>query len=238
MSIDKKLVAKAVLGALEPLFELYDFKIVESRRRWRCHVDSVQVVSLEFFSKRHTAQWGIPASSFALSTGVFLLPVPSIYAPTIATRDGVLLPEPAQCHIRFEPARRIRQRDVPSNVWAVGDSEADLQLAVDDAAGAMREHGFPWLEQVKDLDYVLKLLRESEEEDNAHGRLLGFGRLGSPVRNVIRGFMELHAGNYASACDHLEAALRKGDLAALSGRNSIVKEIDDALKRAMRARDA
>jgi hypothetical protein len=163
--------------------------------------------------------------------------VPSIYAPTIATKDGVLLPEPAQCHIRFEPARRVRQRGVPSNIWAVGDSETDLQVVVDDAAGAMREYGFPWLELVKDPVYVLKLLRESEE-DSAHGRLFGFGRPGSPVRNVIVGFMELHAGNYGPACDHLEAALRKGDLAALSGRASIVKEIDDALKSAMRARNA
>ena len=65
----------------------------------------------------------------------------------------------------------------------------------------------PWFDRFLDPSEVLRLLRQDDED---MGKLWGFGRNPSPMRNYLIGYQALVTGDKALALEHLRKVIESG----------------------------
>ena len=150
---------------------------------------------------------------------MFLKDAPNPFGGKISrAADGSLEPDGTVCAIRSQLLRSMRQSsNVPKNVWSVPDDLSGIDLIADNALLAFNGSGLSWFEQFSSLGKVVALLMSANETMEGNASCFGFGRKGSPVRNLYLGFAAAATGDRRTALEALEAAMTKGGFATLSG---------------------
>jgi len=225
-----------VRRAVQPLLEECGFAFGTTKTAWRYSEKRIDVFSIETFPAAKLLKWNLPPRSFALAAGCFFPFTPCFFSPSVKSdNQGRLMPAYTECHIRFTPYKLLHQSSsAHRNIWSLDGTEGERDGVLADVVQTVSTAIVPWFERCHPLDQVLKFLEVSDETENAYGKTWGFGRIGSPLRHALTGFVALECGDFYTARHHLSMALAKGTLAHLSGR----ADFDDILRAALsRAED-
>jgi uncharacterized protein DUF4304 len=215
--MDSKDVNKEIRRTIRPLLREAGFTHFTARTAWR-HVGSrVEVLNFQSFNSYTADVLGCTTYSFCINLGTYLQEVPSDHVATrIKEVDGKLLPQEYHCHLRgglrpgFEQPECARRE-----IWYIDPAGRYLEEAVCDVRAAVLRDAFPWYESLRDPAGVLHILLEEPERMN---RLWGFGRVGSPIRSYVAGYVAFALGRQELAKDQLEKALRSGCFETVAAR--------------------
>ena len=229
----KKEVTKRFWSLVAPELASVGFGRFSGNHVYRDRAATIDVIKLEFFTPTAHREWGTTPYSFGLSAGIYPGFAPNPFGGRIAVdAAGKAEPDENICAVRTRAIRRLRQpKHVPSSVWQIEAETANAALALTDAQNALRTQFLPWFGKFSDPQALLDLFRSGEENFESVAPCFGFGRVGSPVRNLYLGFTALNCGDEDLAKCALTAALSKGDFLALSGSSVVDDEIHDALAR-------
>jgi hypothetical protein len=82
-----------------------------------------------------------------------------------------------------------------------------------------------WFERFGTLAAIVELLCDADEELEGEDPCYGFGRKGSPVRNLYLGFAAALSGDRELACKALAASMSSGGFRKLSGSDEVDRRI-------------
>src|SRR5262249_17770788 len=115
-------------------------------------------------------------------------------------------------------------------VWSVQHDLSNMEEILRDVARVIEVVGLRWFERFRSLDAIVDVLKNAEEDFDGDSPCFGFGRRGSPVRNMYLGFTALQTGARALAVEALIAATSKGGFSRLSGSDETDARIEAALR--------
>jgi hypothetical protein len=219
----KSNVLEHVWRALRTTLTSHGFGRTAGPNAYRDHEATIDVFKVEFFDGPTHRVWGTSSHSFGLSCGVFLKFAPNPFGGRIAHGvGGFLEPDETVCAIRTHLFRKLHQPTrVPPNVWCIAADLSDLDAAIIDVKQAFESQAVPWFARFETTKAILELLQHDEEKMDGNAPCFGFGRLGSPVRNLYLGFAAVDSGDTETGLDALIASLSKGGFVQLSGSTTI-----------------
>jgi hypothetical protein len=220
-------VEEALQDAIWPVLEKSGFSTFERRNSWRHSDQRIDVIHIEFFTKAMHRKWGTTPYSFALAAGFFLPFLPPFFRPTVAKNGvGLLVPDEATCHVRHTPAKQLVQKEckIP-NIWYIDPEGNYLHAVVTDVTDVVLRDVVPWFARFRDLRQLLAMLLQDPNDKSAMNMCWGWGRMGSPVRLALTGFVALEMEDWTVAERCLRQVLDLGGLAALAGTKTIDDEI-------------
>ncbi len=109
-----------------------------------------------------------------------------------------------------------------ADIWHVGSNHSNLSLVIAEMQRLLLSEGLAWFERFASAHDVLHLMLH----ENTAEVVMGSGRMGSPVRNYVAGFLALSLGEYDHAEQYLGAAQEQWDDVP-----SVHRTITDALDR-------
>lgn len=213
--MDSKTVNKKIRSEIRPLLRNAGFSRFTDRTLWRHRANQIDVVNLQSFNDYNASVGGYTTYSFAVNLGGYLLEVPE-RSPWVKRKDGVLLPQEAECHFRARLLRSIDQPELPcAEIWYIDPQASSLDKALHDVRMALLRDAFPWFDRLSDREEVLRILLHEQE---LMPRLWGFGNFGSPYRQYITGYVALASGRPEVAREALIAAASTSSYASISER--------------------
>lgn len=221
-SMSVKLVEQRVREAISPLLKEHGFHELDKRNARRYSQRRIDVIQVEFFNRASHLKWGTTPYSFALPIGLFLPFVPPFGVPLVPkTEEGRLLPDAKICHVRGTPTKHLRQKKcaIP-NIWFVDPEGKNIDDVLSDVREVLVTDVFPWFERFNDLHCLLAMLLDNPEDD-PEDKCWGWGRMNSPIRLALTGFIAFELEQWALAGRCLREVLNKGGLAAGSGTKTI-----------------
>ena len=226
-AISKKIVEREISEVFNSVLREHGFSPIERRCARRYSPHSVDVIQIEFFDKHSQLKWGNTPYSFALPIGIFFSFMPPFSSPTISL-DSTEKPQPeaVECHIRGTPKKGLLQREceIP-NVWYVDLDGKQLDSVLKDARNSLVTHVIPWFDRFVDLHKLLEILEHDPDEKSLKNDCWGWGRLGSPIRSALTGFVAFEIGEWDIARKYFRSACQNGRLSSLAGS----KEIDEII---------
>lgn len=216
-------VVESLWGVLQPSLAANGFGRVAGAHAYRDHEVTIDVLKIEFFDGSTHRVWGTSSHSFGVSCGVFLKFSPNPYGGRIAQgAGGSLEPDGTVCAIRTHLFRKLHQaKSVPKNVWPVAADLSDLAAAASDVQQAFERQAVRWFARFDTVKKITELLRNDDEQMDGDAPCFGFGRKGSPVRNLYLGFAAAVSGDDRTAREALVASMAKGGFAQLSGSATV-----------------
>lgn len=230
--MSKKVVERALAETMAPILKEYGFQYLEAGYMRRLSQQRIDVIQVEYFKKTSHLKWGTTPYSFALPIGFFLTFAPSFCSPAVPKGAlGKLVPEAAICHVRGTPKKRVRQSEceIP-NIWYVDPDGKSFDEVLGDVRDVLVTDVIPWFDRFSDLRVLLNMLREDPDERSVKNNCWGWGRMDSPVRLAITGFVAIELEQWDLAKNCLRGVLEKGGLAALAGTRSIDEMIEQKLE--------
>lgn len=216
-NVDSKVVNKELRKTVRPLMRSLGFNKFTARTAWRHTSHRVEIVNIQSFNSYTADVVGVTTYSFSVNLGSYVTCVPPHFAPDRVKREGqVLLPAEYECHLRGSLTRSFGVPETDrSDIWYIGPEAQHLADSVDDVSDQLRTIADPWFHRLRDDATVLDVLLDSGEDMD---RLWGFGRLGSPIRNYMTGYLALAVGQQADARDFLIAAADSGSFSTVEER--------------------
>jgi len=216
-------VVEHLWEVLQPCLAANGFGRTAGAHAYRDHDATIDVVKIEFFDCSTHRIWGTSNHSFGVSCGVFLKFAPNPFGGRIAFgADGLLEPDGTICAIRTYLFRSIRQpKNVPKNVWSLAADLSDLDLAAIDVKQAFERKAVRWFARFRTVKEIEELLRHDDEQVDGDATCFGFGRKGSPVRNLYLGFAAATTGDTKAGQEALVASMSKGGFSQLSGSTAV-----------------
>ncbi len=215
-------VVEHLWGALQTSLAANGFGRMAGAHAYRDHEATIDVVKIEFFDASTHRIWGTSSHSFGVACGVFLKFAPNPFGGRIAHgRGGSPEPDETVCAIRTHLSRSSPQaKSVPKNVWPIAADLSNLDSAAIDMK-AFNGQAVLWFARFKTIKEITDLLRNGDEQMNGDAPCFGFGRKGSPVRNLYLGFAAAASGDAQIGREALVASMSKGGFAQLSGSTAI-----------------
>jgi hypothetical protein len=216
-------VVEHLFGVLQPSLEANGFVRTAASHAYRDHGATIDVLKIEFFDGSTHRVWGTSSHSFGISCGIFLRFAPNPFGGRIAQgADGSLEPDVTVCAIRTHLFRKLPQpKNVPKNVWSIASDLSDLAVAVSDVKNAFDRQAVQWFARFANVREITELLQNADEQMDGDAPCFGFGRKGSPVRNLYLGFSAAFGGDDRAARMALVASMSKGGFAQLSGSAAV-----------------
>lgn len=218
--MDSKVVNKAIRQSVRPLLKELGFSRFTPRTAWRYTEGRVEVLNFQSFNSYLAESIGATTYSFSVNLGCLLLEVPST---GIKVKDGFLMPQEYECHLRGRLSRGFRQRELKRrDTWYIDPDGRYLERAMQDVATAIQRDAEPWFAQLRDSGQVLDLLLSADEKVC---ELWGFGANPSPNRSYLTGYVARALGQQELARDKLTEALESGcyDAVAEQVREDLVE---------------
>ena len=188
-----------------PILRDHKFSAFTSRSAWRQHESGVDVVNFQSFNRSLADAIGCSTFSFAINLGVSLACVPSDHPPAI--RGGAACPEEYACHLRRRVHSTLPTLPQYPDIWPVNDDEAECEATVQAAALELVDTALPWFDAFRDSSAVYRMLRDEDQPPDPLTQLPG--NPGSPIRNIVTGYVALNLGEQEQAASHLREALAK-----------------------------
>jgi uncharacterized protein DUF4304 len=211
--MNKNAVHKHIWSDLAPLLSKQGFTLAENTAR-HFSPSQIHVIGLQWFGPALAKRLGCTANSFAVRLGCYFRFIPSVTLPE--GKDGQLLPEEAHCHIRKTVFRSFKQPECDNNqIWFVDTAGKDLPQISSQLQTALVQEAFPWFQRFSDLREAVRTLTDDVENEE---RAFGFGRPGSPVRHLYRGYIALELGDKKLATADLSSARDAGCFGRLQAR--------------------
>lgn len=222
MSRRSKVVAH-LWGALQPSLAAQGFLRTAGPHAYRDHDATIDVLKIEFFDVSTHRVWGTSSHSFGISCGVFLKFAPNPFGGRIPQgADGSLEPDGTVCAIRTHLFRKLHQsQSVPKNVWSIAADLSDLAAAASDVKQVFESQAVRWFANFATARDIAEVLRSADERMDGDAPCFGFGRKGSPVRNLYLGFSAAFCGDDETGREALVASMSKGGFAQLSGSTAV-----------------
>lgn len=215
-------VVEYLWRALRPGLTAKGFSRMVGAHGYRDHEATIDVLKIEFFDASTHRVWGTSGHSFAIGCGVFLKFAPNPFGGLIARGGGLLEPDENLCAIRTRLFRTLPQpSNVPKNVWSVAADLSDLGSVAIDVEKVIESAGMRWFARFSAVEEIADLLRHEDEQMDGDAPCFGFGRIGSPVRNLYLGFAAAASGDSQTGREALVASMSKGGFARLSGSSAV-----------------
>ena len=198
-------VNRHIRGVVWPILRDHKFTTFTARSAWRRHELGVDVVNFQSFNRYLADAVGCSTFSFAVNLGISLACIPADH--TVPTRAGVACPEEYACHIRRRVNSTLPTLPQHPDIWLVSDDEAQCEATVQASALELVETALPWFDAFRDPAAVYGMMREERQPPDALTQLPG--AFGSPIRNIVTGYVALRVGEREQAELHLRQALAK-----------------------------
>lgn len=188
----------------------------------------IDVLKIDFFEGKLYKQWGISNKSFGVSGGIFLKFAPNPFGGDIkAGADLTLEPDLTVCAIRSFFVRESQSlQGIPQYVWPVSEDGLNVNLIIQELGKTITSDVKKWFDQFSSIEKIVEFFDQAEEEMTGDAPRFGFGRKGSPVRNLYLGFSAAACGKNDIARRALSDSLSKGGFFQLSGSH----HVDDQIK--------
>jgi len=221
--VDSRTVNRAIRGTIRPLLKEAGFSRFTTRNAWRYTASRVEVLNFQSFNSYLAESLGCTTYSFSVNLGSFLLDIPpGCGFVRVKKKDGHLLPQEYECHLRGQLTRSFPQPELERrDIWFIDPKGQYLEKAIHDVRMAIARDAFPWYEELRDSLRVLQiLLLEPERMDH----LYGFGQNPSPRRSYLTGYMALTLKRHDIARTKLQEALESGCYDSVADR--LAKDIE------------
>lgn len=207
-SMERKVVRKALIEALQPMLMAQGFTHFHGATAWRRSAQWIDVVEIDFVD---TVSYRRDCPT--LGVGRYLAFAPrDPFSREVKTVDGKLCPTSAECHLR-KVMFRLDQTQGTS--WVVCD-ERELLACCAEARRLLEERVFPWFVWLDDLGTVLKLLRKGKPDLEGNSRdpmRRGTWNYDSYFsRQVVAGIAAFRLGQWALCTEILAPVLERGGL--------------------------
>ncbi len=218
--MDSKQVSKKIKKDVWPSLQGKGFTIFKGRNAFRFKEDTIDVVNFQSFNSYLANGVGCTTFSFAINLGVYYKCVDSF--PWISSKNPPL-PQEYVCQARkhltksikqyglFNPYGKVRfslgklkvDRNDRADIWYVLEDGSNLEEVIDDSIAVILEKGIPWLDELSDLTYALKVfLNKPETEFESYsGSFISLGR-GRVVSAIA-----IRLGKHALAKEYLVSIL-------------------------------
>ena len=203
--MNSAVVNRPIRALVWPILRDHGFTAFTSRSAWRQHESGVDVVNFQSFNRYLADSVGCSTFSFAVNLGISLACVPDDGPPP--TRAGVACPEEYACHIRRRLHSTLSTLPRYPDIWLVNEDQAECEATVQATALELVETALPWFDAFRDPRAVYALLLDEREPPDALTQLPGAP--GSPIRNIVSGYVALKLGQEEQAASHLRHALAK-----------------------------
>jgi hypothetical protein len=207
--MDSKVVNREIRQRVWPALRALGFSRFSSRTAWRYTPSRIEVLNFQSFNSYTAGVIGCTTYSFSLNLGSYLLEIPSSHGPGHPKeKDGALVPEEYECHLRGRLHRSFPQRELDRrDIWYVDPAGKYLEDVFQDVTGSIGREGVSWFNRLRDPRKVYAVLL-SDSEDMEH--LWGFGRNPSPIRSYLVGYMAKALREWDVARSRLDEALQSG----------------------------
>lgn len=191
----------------------------------------IDVLKIDFFEGKLYKQWGISNKSFGVSGGIFLKFSPNPFGGDIKEgTDLHLEPDLTVCAIRSFFVRESQNlQGIPQYVWPVSDDGLHVNLIIEELGRTIKSDVKKWFDQFSSIEQIVEFFDQEEEQMAGDAPCFGFGRKGSPVRNLYLGFSAAACGKNDIARKALSDSLSKGGFFQLSGSHHVDEEIKQLL---------
>ena len=186
---------------LKPVLIEAGFSQFTTRSAWRYQNQRIDVFRFQLH-KVTDAVGSDVRHTFSLELGCML-----DYMPCLTTNEPVRIvqnePRPEIFHCTFQRTLQGPEAHRPVGqpyAWKVPTDFGSLKATLQSAARALESEGFLWYQQFDDPRDVLELLSSPEERRNG---TWGYGRAGTPMRQMLIGLAALKAGFYDLAQESL-----------------------------------
>jgi len=194
MAANSKDVAKVLKTDVFPILRDAGFSRFKTRTAWRDDADTISVVD---FRSLGSYLGGAVCGSSCACGGVTGIYFKAVHATPWSTEPVPDLPEEWRCQARRVLRKRIFQlRSWRPDVWYVKPDAGNLAKVIADAARAVREQAFPWLDDMRDLNRALEAFESRPESEMRRGILQEIleGRLHSFARAEVASALALRLG--------------------------------------------
>jgi hypothetical protein len=180
--VDSNEVSRAIKCRIWPILSDLGFSKFTSRRAWKLHEHSSEVIYFQSFSSYLASGVGCTTFSFAVRCAVYY---PSVHWLSLPTTEAPPFPKESMCPARLTLTKSIPQVELArGDIWYVRNDGSNLVEAVEDAQRAVQGQGIPWLNRLSDPGEAWRTFKErpsSAHEDFG-------GSVGSIARDhVLRG---------------------------------------------------
>jgi uncharacterized protein DUF4304 len=204
--MDSKIVTREIRTRIWPALRKAGFDCFTGRTAWRHGESKIDVVNFQSFNSYLAEGVRCTTFSFALNLACFFNHIPYIYPGRLKTKNGKLLPNEYEGHVRWHLDKSLEQPELKrSEIWFIGENGRYFPEAIEDAKSAIIRIGLPWFERFNDLREVMRTLLADGESDAQH-----IGSKDSPIRHYLTGFTALALDNTPVAVPHLQQALDSG----------------------------
>lgn len=202
--MDSRTVSRQIRAEIWPVLKAAGFDEFLTRTAWRHSPRRIDVINFQSFNAYLAERVGCTPFSFSLNLGCFLTFVPSLSGRHIRVKNGQLLPEEYECHLRRRLLKAIRQSELKrADTWFIGSNGEQLVECIGDALTQIQSRGMPWFQRFDADEEILRTIADDNE-----GETFGIGAKDSPNRHALLGYAELSRNNAAAACEHLNLALK------------------------------
>ncbi|MBZ5494438.1 MAG: DUF4304 domain-containing protein [Acidobacteriia bacterium] len=209
--MNKNAVQKNIWAGLAPFLNEAGFRILGNTAR-RFFPLWIDVIGLQWFGGALAKRLECTPNSFSVRLGCYFRFIPSM--ASLEMMNGEPLPEEAHCHIRKTLFRAFVQPGCNrKDIWFVDTVGSHLEEITSQLQVGLSQEALPWFQRFSDLREVLRILREDSEDE---AKAFGFGRIQSPVRNLLTGFVALQVGDKKLAATDLQKALEAGCFGTLA----------------------
>jgi hypothetical protein len=195
----KGIVLAGLRDRIVPILAKNGFSDFRKVRSARIRADRFEIVQYEFFTAATHREWSTTPFSFGISAGIYLKFVP----PLRGEWDDPDLPGDTDCQVRCSLYKSIKQHPKVRNLWILEKDLSNFDSVLADAARMIEEKLIPWFQSLGTTQQLLHLFLEGEERIDGADNTFGFGRKGSPIRNVLTGLTALETKDYGLAEKYL-----------------------------------
>jgi len=204
VAMDSQIVSRELWKAVRPLLKDAAWSAFSSRTARRFSGPRIDVVNFQSFNSYLASAIGSTTYSFSIRLGCFFTAIAEPYS-RIKVRDGLLMPEEGQCHLRYTIHKQLSQPECPrTDVFYVDPEGKYLPIVVEAVRRAIATEGLLWFQRFSEMQEVLRTLME--DDSNVNEGTWGFGAKPSPRRNLYTGCIALSLGQTQIAMDHLRQA--------------------------------
>jgi hypothetical protein len=206
--MDSSDVSRAIRAVIRPLLRQHGFVQFSERTAWRYGAGVIHVVNFQSMGRRYAADAEATAHSFAVNLGVHYPPVPQATGlRAISVRNGRLLPQEAQCHIRIRLCKTLEQSEsFETDIWHVDRDGQSLPQVTEHVALGMEQQAFPWFVGWSDRREAIQRLQRSDGLDDG---AWASGLSHSPERSRVIAYLAWSIGDLGMAETYLKEALAR-----------------------------
>lgn len=160
-AMDSRVVSRELWKVVRPVLKDAGWTSFSSRTARRSSNPRIDVINFQSFNSYLASAIGSTTYSFSVRRGRFFSAIPH---SGIKVKDGLLMPEEYQCHLRYTTHKKFPQPECARTDMFYVDPEGKyLPTVVEAVRQGIATEGLSWFQRFSDMQEVLRTLMEDDE---------------------------------------------------------------------------